>query len=85
MVFLGFYHFSALLKGLENILFLHQEIVDKINRLKTATGNTDINFSNVDIDGDFDPDDYDKKMNVSKLPVNISFLLASVIQRTNLR
>ncbi|XP_076287714.1 protein KRI1 homolog [Lasioglossum baleicum] len=39
-----------------------KEIEEKIEKLKEITGNEDIKFNDVDLDGDFDPNEYDKKM-----------------------
>nr|XP_033332329.1 protein KRI1 homolog [Megalopta genalis] len=39
-----------------------KEIEEKIEKLKEITGNEDIKFNNIDLEGDFDPDEYDKKM-----------------------
>ncbi|XP_076656036.1 protein KRI1 homolog [Halictus rubicundus] len=39
-----------------------KEIEEKIEKLKEITGNDDIKFNDVDLDGDFDPNEYDKKM-----------------------
>lgn len=40
-----------------------REIEEKIRKLKDVTGNETIPFDDDDIDGDFDPDAYDRKMN----------------------
>lgn len=39
-----------------------KEIEEKISQLKAVTGTDDINVDEMDLDGDFDPDEYDKKM-----------------------
>lgn len=39
-----------------------QEIEDKIKKLQTITGNIDVAFKDDDIDGDFDPDAHDRRM-----------------------
>ncbi|XP_053996635.1 protein KRI1 homolog [Hylaeus anthracinus] len=39
-----------------------KEIEDKLMKLKEITGNEDIKFNDIDLDGDFDPTEYDKKM-----------------------
>ncbi|KZC13463.1 PREDICTED: protein KRI1 homolog [Dufourea novaeangliae] len=39
-----------------------KEIEEKIEKLKEITGNDDIKFNDIDLEGDFDPDEYDKKM-----------------------
>nr|XP_022902585.1 protein KRI1 homolog [Onthophagus taurus] len=39
-----------------------KEIEEKIQQLKEITGNTDIDFNDDDIDGDFDPEAHDKRM-----------------------
>lgn len=39
-----------------------KEIEEKIEKLKEITGNEDMKFNDVDLDGDFDPNEYDKKM-----------------------
>jgi len=38
--------------------------MEKIDLLKEASGNTDIGFSEHDIDDDFNPDEHDKRMQV---------------------
>lgn len=40
-----------------------KEIEEKIEKLKEITGNDDIQFNDVDLEGDFDPVEYDRKMN----------------------
>ena len=40
--------------------------MEKIERLKEATGNTDVGFSEQDIDDDFNPAEHDKRMQVFK-------------------
>ncbi len=40
-----------------------REIEEKIKKLKEVTGDETIQFDDDDIDGDFDPDEYDRKMN----------------------
>lgn len=42
--------------------FKRKEIEEKIEKLKEITGNTDIGFKDDDIDGDFDPEAHDKRM-----------------------
>lgn len=39
-----------------------KEIEEKIEKLKEITGNDDIKFNEVDLDGDFDPNEHDRKM-----------------------
>ena len=39
-----------------------KEIADKISKLKEITGNDDIQFDNIDLDADFDPEEHDRKM-----------------------
>lgn len=39
-----------------------KEIQEKIEMLKEITGNDELPFNNDDIEGDFDPEEYDKKM-----------------------
>ncbi|XP_018567968.1 protein KRI1 homolog [Anoplophora glabripennis] len=39
-----------------------KEIEEKLEKLKEITGNSDITFENQDIDGDFDPEAHDKRM-----------------------
>ena len=41
-----------------------QSIMEKIDRLKEASGNTDLGFSEHDIDDDFNPEEHDKRMQV---------------------
>lgn len=38
------------------------EIEEKIEKLREITGNTDITFKDDDLDGDFDPEAHDKRM-----------------------
>lgn len=39
-----------------------KEIEEKIEKLKEITGNDDLKFNDIDLDGDFDPGEYDRKM-----------------------
>ena len=39
-----------------------KDIMDKLNKLKKIAGSEELDFENVDLDGDFDPEEYDKKM-----------------------
>ncbi|XP_076682205.1 protein KRI1 homolog isoform X2 [Andrena cerasifolii] len=39
-----------------------KEIEEKIEKLKEITGNDDVKFNDIDLDGDFDPGEYDRKM-----------------------
>ncbi|XP_008207079.1 protein KRI1 homolog [Nasonia vitripennis] len=39
-----------------------KEIEEKIEKLKEITGNDDLKLGMMDLEGDFDPDEYDKKM-----------------------
>ncbi|CAH1164664.1 unnamed protein product, partial [Phaedon cochleariae] len=39
-----------------------KEIEDKLEKLKEITGNESLGFNGEDIDGDFDPDEHDRKM-----------------------
>ncbi|KAJ9586169.1 hypothetical protein L9F63_020191, partial [Diploptera punctata] len=39
------------------------EILEKIEKLKEITGNAEVGFKDEDLEGDFDPDEYDKRMN----------------------
>lgn len=39
-----------------------KEIEEKISQLKAVTGTDEINVDEMDLEGDFDPDEYDKKM-----------------------
>lgn len=39
-----------------------KEIEDKLEQLKAVTGEDELNIDDIDLDGDFDPDEYDKKM-----------------------
>lgn len=39
-----------------------KEIEEKISQLKAVTGTEELNVNEMDLDGDFDPDEYDKKM-----------------------
>ncbi|XP_047117987.1 protein KRI1 homolog [Schistocerca piceifrons] len=40
-----------------------KEILEKIEKLKYVTGNNELGFKDEDIEGDFDPEEYDKRMN----------------------
>ncbi|XP_074642032.1 protein KRI1 homolog [Tubulanus polymorphus] len=48
------------LKQLKNMK--RKEITDKLEALKEITGNADVGFNMDDLEGDFDPEAYDKKM-----------------------
>ena len=51
-----------------------KEIQDKIEKLKRITGNYDLKLNVEDLDRDFDPDEYENKMEVSiRLSVKIAF------------
>ena len=51
------------LKDLEMISEVRKkEIEEKIMKLKQVSGNDDIPFDDADLDGDFDPEEYDRKM-----------------------
>lgn len=39
-----------------------KEIEEKIEKLKEITGNDDIHFKDIDLEGDFDPEEHDRKM-----------------------
>ncbi|CAL7939569.1 unnamed protein product [Xylocopa violacea] len=39
-----------------------KEIEEKIEKLKEITGNEDLQFNDMDLEGDFDPNEYDRKM-----------------------
>lgn len=39
-----------------------KEIEEKIQQLKVVTGTDELNMDDIDLDGDFDPDEHDKKM-----------------------
>lgn len=39
-----------------------REMEDKVKKLRKVGGNNDLAFEGVDMDGDFDPDEYDKQM-----------------------
>lgn len=42
--------------------FKRKEIEEKLAQLKAVTGTEELNVDEIDLDGDFDPDEYDKKM-----------------------
>lgn len=42
--------------------FKRKEIEEKLEQLRAVTGTDEINIDEIDLDGDFDPDEYDKKM-----------------------
>lgn len=51
------------MKELEMISAMRKsEIEDRIEKLKKVSGNEQIPFDDNDLDGDFDPDEYDRKM-----------------------
>lgn len=39
-----------------------KEIEEKMEKLKAVTGTDELNIEEIDLDGDFDPEEYDKKM-----------------------
>ena len=41
-----------------------KEILQKLDKIKKVTGNDQIGISDLDIEGDFDPDEHDKLMQV---------------------
>ncbi|CAI2164808.1 298_t:CDS:10 [Funneliformis geosporum] len=49
------------LKRLKNLK--KKEIFEKLQKIKEITGNDTVGFDDVDLEEDFDPDKYDKKMN----------------------
>ncbi|KAH7971508.1 hypothetical protein HPB49_025276 [Dermacentor silvarum] len=40
-----------------------KEILEKLQKLKEVTGNDQLGFADADIEGDFDPQEYDRRMN----------------------
>ena len=50
------------IKRLKNLK--RKEIQDKIEKLKRITGNFDLKLNVEDLDKDFDPDEYENKMQV---------------------
>lgn len=40
-----------------------KEIQDRIEKIKTVTGNTKVGFDLADLDEDFNPEEHDRKMN----------------------
>ena len=50
------------LKRLKNLK--KREIMEKIEKIKAITGNEDVGFTEEDLEGDFDPQKYDKMMEV---------------------
>lgn len=42
--------------------FKRKEILDKIQTLHEIAGNSELNLTEVDIEGDFDPEEYDRRM-----------------------
>lgn len=50
------------IKRLKNLK--KKEILDKMNRLKSVAGEDNLRINIDDLDGDFDPKEYDRRMNV---------------------
>ena len=50
------------IKRLKNLK--KKEILDKINRLKSVAGEDNLRINIDDLDADFDPKEYDRRMNV---------------------
>lgn len=48
------------LKRLKNLK--KQEIINKLKQIQEITGNNNVGFDDIDLEGDFDPEKYDKKM-----------------------
>jgi len=48
------------LKRLKNLK--KQEIINKLKQIQEITGNKSVGFDDIDIEGDFNPEEYDKKM-----------------------
>jgi len=48
------------LKRLKNLK--KQEIINKLKQIQEITGNKNVGFDDVDLEGDFNPEEYDKKM-----------------------
>jgi protein KRI1 len=42
--------------------YKRKEIMEKLQQLQEISGNADLPLEDLDIEGDFDPDEYDKKM-----------------------
>jgi hypothetical protein len=59
------------IKRLKNLK--RKEIMDKIEQLKRITGNENVGFSSEDLDGNFNPQEYDELMQVTAV-----FLLPSL-------
>ena len=53
------------IKQLKNLK--KQEILDKIEKLREITGNRDLALDEAELDKDFDPEEYDRMMQVSRL------------------
>jgi protein KRI1 len=55
------------LEGIKRLKNLKKkEIYDKMNRLKTVAGDEDLSVNIDDLDADFDPKEYDRRMQVKK-------------------
>ena len=61
------------IKQLKNLK--KREIADKIEALKEVTGNPELGLSVNDLEGDFDPEAYDKMMKVCLTVLDLKFIL----------
>ena len=53
--------------------------MEKLDKIKEITGNASVGFSQIDLEEDFDPDNYDKLMTVLMIfTKNLAYLLSTI-------